>query len=52
VRVIFVQPQFPRKAAEQVAKAIAGRVEVIDPLSPDYFENLRRVARVIADADR
>ncbi|WP_295406520.1 zinc ABC transporter substrate-binding protein [uncultured Thiocystis sp.] len=52
VRVIFVQPQFPLKSAEQVAKAIAGRVEVIDPLAPDYFENLRRVARVIAESER
>ncbi|AFL74453.1 metal ABC transporter solute-binding protein, Zn/Mn family [Thiocystis violascens] len=51
VRVIFVQPQFPLKSAEQVAKAIAGRVEVIDPLSPEYFENLRRVARVIAESE-
>lgn len=52
VRVIFVQPQFPRKAAEQVARAIDGRVEVIDPLSPDYFQNLRQVAHLIADSER
>ena len=52
VRVIFVQPHFPRKSAEQVANAIHGRVEVIDPLAPDYFENLRRVARVIAESER
>lgn len=51
VRVIFVQPQFPRKSAEQVAKAIDGRVEVIDPLSPDYFANLRQVARAISNSD-
>ncbi len=52
VQVIFVQPQFPRKSAEQVAKAIGGRVEAIDPLSPDYFQNLRRVARVIAESEQ
>ncbi len=51
VRVIFVQPQFPRKAAEQVARAINGRVEVIDPLAPDYVGNLRQVARVIASSE-
>lgn len=51
VRVIFVQPQFPRKAAEQVARAINGRVEVIDPLAPDYVQNLRQVARVIASSE-
>jgi zinc transport system substrate-binding protein len=50
IRVVFVQPQFARSAAEQVARALDGRVEVVDPLSPDYAENLRRVARMIAGA--
>jgi zinc transport system substrate-binding protein len=52
VKVIFVQPQFNRRAAEQVARAIGGRVETIDPLAPDYFANLRRAAALIAGADR
>jgi zinc transport system substrate-binding protein len=52
VKVIFVQPQFSRKAAEQVARAIDGRVEAIDNLAPDYFENLRRVAQAIAASER
>lgn len=52
VKVIFVQPQFSRKAAEQVARAIDGRVEAIDNLAPDYFENLRRVALAIAASER
>jgi zinc transport system substrate-binding protein len=52
VRVIFVQPQFPRKAAAQVAQAIDGTVEMIDPLAADYFANLRHVARLIAEAAR
>ncbi len=50
VKVIFVQPQFSRKAAAQVAAAIDGRVEVMDPLAPDYSANLRRVAAVLAGA--
>lgn len=50
VKVIFVQPQFSRKAAAQVASAIEGRVEVMDPLAPDYIANLRRVAAVLAGA--
>lgn len=50
VKVIFVQPQFSRKSAEQVARAIGGQVVAIDPLSPDYAENLRKVARQIAEA--
>jgi zinc transport system substrate-binding protein len=48
VRVVFVQPQFSRKAAAQVAAAIGGRVEVMDNLAPDYEANLRRVADALA----
>jgi zinc transport system substrate-binding protein len=51
-RVIFVQPQFNRRAAEQVAHAIGGRVEPVDPLAADYAPNLRRVAALIAEANR
>lgn len=50
VKAIFVQPQFSATSAEQVARAIGGRVVPIDPLSPDYADNLRAVARQIAEA--
>lgn len=50
IQVIFVQPQFSPKAAEQVARAIGGRVESIDPLAADYADNLLRVARLIGSA--
>ncbi len=50
LRAVFVQPQFNPKAAEQIARAIGGRVVPLDPLAPDYFENLRRVARAIAQS--
>ena len=50
-RIIFVQPQFDRRAAQQIARAIGGRVETADPLAADYAENLRRFARLIAAAD-
>ncbi len=48
VKTIFVQPQFDRRMAEQVAKAIDGAVVSIDPLSADYINNLKRAARLIA----
>jgi zinc transport system substrate-binding protein len=48
VGVIFVQPQFSKRSASRVARAIGGRVATIDPLAPDYADNLRRVARQIA----
>ncbi|WP_089725927.1 metal ABC transporter solute-binding protein, Zn/Mn family [Candidatus Thiosymbion oneisti] len=50
VKVVFVQPQFSRRSAEQVARAIGGRVVAIDPLAADYAANLRRVARQITGA--
>jgi zinc transport system substrate-binding protein len=52
VKVIFVQPQFNKKSAEQVASAIGGRVVAIDPLSPDYATNLRKMAQLIAEASQ
>lgn len=48
VKTIFVQPQFDKRAAEQVAKAIKGNVVAIDPLAENYTENLRKTAHLIA----
>ncbi len=50
--VIFVQPQMHSAVARQLARAIDGRVETLDPLAPDYFENMRRVAHLISAAER
>ncbi len=51
IRVVLVQPQFSPRAAEQVAAALGGRVEAVDPLSADYFGTLRRLAGLIADSE-
>ncbi|MDJ0740010.1 MAG: zinc ABC transporter substrate-binding protein [Gammaproteobacteria bacterium] len=50
VRVIFVQPQYDRRRAEQVAAAVGGRVVSVDPLAPDYASNLQHVAQAFAEA--
>jgi zinc transport system substrate-binding protein len=50
IKVIFVQPQFDRRAAKQVARAIDGAVVPLDPLAADYEHNLRRVAAALAEA--
>ena len=50
IRLVFVQPQFDRRRALQVAKAINGTVVSIDPLAADYFDSMRRVGREIARA--
>ncbi len=49
-RVIFVQPQFDRNAAQKIASAIQGAVVSIDPLAYDYLGNMEDMARVIARA--
>ncbi len=48
-RVIFVQPQFDRHAARKIAAAIDGAVVSINPLAPDYLDNMVRMADTIAD---
>ena len=50
IRVVFIQPQSDPRFAEQIARAIGGKVIAIDPLAPDYVANLRAVARQIAAA--
>jgi zinc transport system substrate-binding protein len=51
VRVILAQPQMSAKAAEQVAREIDGRVEVVDALAADYVATIRRLTGVLATAD-
>jgi zinc transport system substrate-binding protein len=48
VRVIFVQKQFSAKSAHALAEEINGTVVMIDPLAPDYFNNMREIARIVS----
>jgi zinc transport system substrate-binding protein len=52
IRVIFVQKQFSSQSASAIAKAIGGKVVAMDPLASDYLENLRLIARTIAQENR
>lgn len=47
-KVIFIQKQFSDKEALAVAQSIGGEVVSVDPLSPDYVSNFRKVADVFA----
>lgn len=49
-KVVFVQPQYDRKNGETVAKAIGGRVAVLDPMAANVPENLRFMAKEISAA--
>ncbi|MEB3831826.1 metal ABC transporter solute-binding protein, Zn/Mn family [Phormidium sp. CCY1219] len=44
IQVIFAQPQFSTKAAETIANEIGGEVILINPLAPDWLENLGAIA--------
>ncbi|PLX50945.1 MAG: ABC transporter substrate-binding protein [Desulfobulbaceae bacterium] len=50
IKVIFVQPQFDRRAASRIAQAIGGRIVTLDPLAADPFANFREMATKIAAA--
>ena len=50
IKVVFVQPQFDRRSAQQVAQAIGGVVIAVDPLAAGYVNNLREVGRQFAEA--
>lgn len=47
-RVIFVQPQFDRNAAQKIASAIKGHVVAMDPLAHDYLANMEAMANTVA----
>jgi len=50
VEVLFVQPQFSQRAARTVAHETGAAVVPLDPLAPDYVDNLRDIAEKIAAA--
>jgi len=52
VKVIFVQNQFPVNTTTKIAEAIGGEVVRIDPLSPDYLDNLDQIATAVVGAYR
>ncbi len=47
IRVIFIEPQFPKKSAHFLAKKIGAKVVVIDPLAEEWQSNILRIARAI-----
>jgi zinc transport system substrate-binding protein len=47
VHTIFVQQQIAQPSARAVADAVGARLVVVDPLAPNYLENLRSLALAI-----
>lgn len=53
IRVVFAEQQFSTKEAETVARAIGGKVVLLDPMQADVIANLSRIAATIrAEAGR
>ena len=50
VKVIFVQPQYAKKAAHTIASAIGGAVVPMNPLPRDYFKALEGMAAKVQNA--
>jgi zinc transport system substrate-binding protein len=48
IETVFVSPQFSTSSARAIAAEIQGEVQVLDPLAPDWPENLIRVAELLA----
>jgi zinc transport system substrate-binding protein len=48
IKVIFAQPEFSTRNAKIIAQEIGGEVLLLDPLAPDWLENLRHVSRTLA----
>jgi zinc transport system substrate-binding protein len=44
ITVVFIELQFDTSDADVIADAIGGEVVTVDPLSPDYIDNLTDVA--------
>ncbi len=45
---IIIEPQFPKKSAQFLAKKIGAKVEVIDPLAYDIFSTIQKVADAVS----
>jgi zinc transport system substrate-binding protein len=48
IKVILAQPEFSTQSAQTIAQEIGGEVLLIDPLAPDWLDNLRQVADTLA----
>ena len=48
VTVVFAEAQENRREAQAIADEIGGTVIVIDPLAPDYLQNMERIATAFA----
>jgi len=44
IKVVFYQAEIDSKQSKSLAEEIGGKVEMVEPLAPDYIENLKKIA--------
>lgn len=47
--IALALPQYNNKGAQMIARQLHKPIRYIDPYSPDYFETMRKLAKIIAD---
>ncbi|WP_292613194.1 metal ABC transporter solute-binding protein, Zn/Mn family [Methanobacterium sp. BAmetb5] len=50
IMVIFTSPEFSTANAQTIASEIGAKVVSVDPLSPNYLENMKKVAEAFASS--
>jgi len=50
VQAIIVQKDFPKHAAKRLSETINKDVKIIDPLSPDYCNNLLTIGKILTES--
>ncbi len=50
IQVIFAEPEFSTKTAENIANEINGKVILIDPLAEDWLDNMKEIAQSLSGA--
>lgn len=50
ITVIFAQKQFSTKNARIIARAIGGKVVLVDPLALDWFANMKHIGTIFKNA--
>ena len=52
VKIVFVQPQFSKRAAETIAKELGAVVVETDPLSADFIGNTQKFIKAIKEGGK
>ena len=52
VKVVFVQPQFSKRAAQTIAKDLGATIVETDPLSADLMGNLQKLVDALKEVGK